>query len=170
MGTTRRLAVGALAVTLMLGGWAVIGLMNGEPGAPKAAAVGQAQPVAFRQGVVVAWNPVTLENIIEVDGTQFSNLPVLGVSESQTIKTGSIVGVQVVGDQWAIVGRWVMPSTPEATDAVSMLNSQMFADYVGTLEVCSNATPGDLATFGPSVTVPVGPTGRLAILATAMAV
>jgi hypothetical protein len=131
---------------------------------------GPSQDVRYRQGIIVAFDPNTLANTVLIDGEEMTNLPLLGVGESTLLVPGSIVGIIVVGDAirgktLAILGRFVIPNTTDATDAVSLLNSQVYAAFVGTLEACSSSSLGDLATVGPSVTVPIGPTGRAVVIA-----
>ncbi len=133
-------------------------------------APGPAQEVRYRQGTIVAFNPTTLENQVDVGGTILTDLPLLGVGEASLLTVGSVVGIQVVGDQgarsMAILGRMVRPNTPDAAEAIGLLNSLIFADSVIVQESRTSTTFGDLATIGPQVTVRVRPSGRLLVLIT----
>ena len=135
-----------------------------------AAPAAPSQDVRYRQGTIVTFNPVTLENTVLVGGTTLADLPLLGVGEATLLVPGAVVGIQVVGDAvktYAILGRYVTPGTADAANAVSLLNSQIYTDFVVTGEATNSPTYGDLATPGPRVTVPVGPSGRILIVASA---
>ena len=126
--------------------------------------------VRYRQGTIVAFNPITLENTVLVGGTTLANLPLLGVGEATLLVPGAVVGIQVVGDavkEYVIVGRIVKPNTADAADAMSLLNSQIYTDFILTDESTTSVPYTDLATVGPRVTVPVGPSGRILVLASA---
>jgi hypothetical protein len=128
------------------------------------------QDVRFRQGVILTFDRNTLENTVSVGGSVLSNLPLLGVGEVTTLVAGSVVGIMAVGEaakSMFITGRIVTPNTDDATDAVSLLNSQIASDQVFANENCASTTFTDLTTVGPRVTVNVGPNGRLLIIATA---
>ena len=131
---------------------------------------GQAQPVTYRQGTVIAWDRNTLANVINVGGSLFTDLPVMGVAESQTLTAGSVVGIHCVGgtsETWSIIGRSVIPGTAEAAEAVSLLNGLIYPASVAATEATGSTTYADLTTIGPRVTVPVGPSGRLLVIGTA---
>jgi hypothetical protein len=131
------------------------------------------QDVRFRQGVIVTFDQNTLENTVLVGGTALVNLPLLGVGEVTTLAAGSVVGILAVGEAaktMFITGRIVTPNTDDATDAVSLLNSQIYSSQISSLpsgESTASTTYVDLATPGPIVTVPIGPTGRILLIATA---
>lgn len=131
---------------------------------------GPAQPVAYRQGVIVSFDPATLANTVNVGGTVLTDLPILGVGEASLLIPGSVVGIMVMGDtgakSMAIIGRWVRPNTPEATEAIGLLNSLVFAATVTAQESRTADTYGDLATVGPQVTARVRPSGRLLVVIT----
>jgi hypothetical protein len=131
---------------------------------------GPAQPVTYRQGVIVSFDPATLANTVNVGGTVLADLPILGVGEASLLIPGSVVGIMVMGDagakSMAIIGRWVRPNTPEATEAIGLLNSLVFAATVTAQESRTADTYGDLATVGPQVTARVRPSGRLLVVIT----
>jgi hypothetical protein len=126
----------------------------------------------YRQGTIVAFDPVTLENTVLVGGSTFSNLPVWGVGESTLLVPGATVALMVVGGggakTMAIIGRTVVPNTADAADAVSLLSSQVFAATVAVQQTRTTADTsfGDLATVGPEVTVSVRASGRLLVVLT----
>lgn len=144
----------------------LVPLFGAEPDPPS-------QDVRYRQGLIVAFNPVTLENTVAVGGATLQNLPLLGVGEATLLVPGAAVGIMTVGGPaktMFIAGRVVTPNTTDATNAVSLLNSQMYSSQISSLpagESTNSTAYTDLATVGPRVTVPVGPTGRILILATA---
>ena len=118
------------------------------------------QPMGYRQGTILTWDPVTLENTVEVAGAVLPNLPVWGVAEATTYQPGTTVGLIVVESTWAIVGTFVRPGTQAAADAVSMLSSRTKALTINTQESTTSFTFTDLATPGPAVDVMIGPSGR----------
>ena len=135
-----------------------------------AAPEGPSHDIRFRQGTIVAFDQNTLENTVLVGGTTLADLSLLGVGEVTLLVPGAVVGILSVGDavkQYVIVGRIVKPNTADATSAVSLLNSQIYTDFIITGEPTNSTTYTDLATIGPRVTVPVGPSGRILIVATA---
>lgn len=124
------------------------------------APAGPSMDVRYRQGIVLAFDPVTLANTVEVGGTVCNNLAVLGVGEVTLLTPGSVVGIiSVISARgtatWAILGRMVIPNTAEAQSATALLNSQIQADAVADLEATSLDTFGNLSTYGPAVTVNV---------------
>jgi hypothetical protein len=128
---------------------------------------GAAQPVSFRQGVVVQFDPVTLTNQVKVGDTLMTNLNILGVGEATLLTVGSVVGILVVGSGGAttmyINGPIVTPDTQAAFDAIALLSAQTIADAVMTQQGTVSTTYTDLATVGPTVQVNVRKTGRLLI-------
>lgn len=131
--------------------------------------IGAAQPMFYLQGTIVTFDQVTLENTVSVGGSVLANLPLLGVGEAALLVPGAAVGLQVAGDQIAIVGRWVVPGTADATDATALLSSFIAAGFVLAQESTASDTYTDLATVGPSVTVTVRGTGRLLLIISAKA-
>lgn len=132
--------------------------------------VGPSQPAGFRQGTVVTFDPVTLSNTVLVGGTVLANLPLLGVGEATLLVPGAVVGLSTIGEDTKtmyIVGRIVRPNTAEATSAIALLNSQVFAAQVPDQDTATLTTFVDLTHYGPEVAVPVRATGRLLVLCTA---
>lgn len=131
-----------------------------------------AQDMRYRQGTILSFNPITLENTVRVGGTVVSNLPLLGVGEATLLAPGAIVGITSVLSErgtatWAIIGRMVIPNTTDAFNAISLLSSWVTTNSVQAQETTNSGAYGDLATFGPSVTVTVRQTGRLLLILTA---
>lgn len=120
--------------------------------------------IGFHKGVVKTWDSVTLRNTVEVNGGLLPDLPLLGLADAELIIPGSTVGIVTVGSSWAILGRFVIPNTPEAADATALLSKRTAAGVVLTQEQTSLATYTNLTTFGPSVTVTVRSTGRLLVM------
>lgn len=118
--------------------------------------------VSYRQGRIVYWNPATAENIVNVGGTDLSNLSVLNTSEALILSAGAVVGLICIEGSWAILGRLTVPGTPEAASALSSINVQSAS--ITSFETTSSATYTDLATIGPTLTVNVPPTGRLLVI------
>lgn len=143
------------------------GLLAGLFAPPPA---GPSLPVTYRQGVVVTFNPATLENTVDVGGTVLTDLPLLGVGEASLLTPGAVVGILVIGGAGAknmvIIGRLVQPATADAEEAIGLLNSLVFAATVTAQESRTSTTFGDLSTAGPEVTVPVRPSGRLLVIVT----
>lgn len=123
----------------------------------------------YRQGRVLTFDQVTLENTVDVGGTTMTNLPLLGVGESTLLAPGAIVGITSVQSlrgtaTWAILGRMVEPNTADAFNAISLLSSWVSAASIQTQETTNNTSYTDLTTPGPTVTVTVRHTGRILIM------
>lgn len=125
------------------------------------------QAMGYRQGIIVTWNPITLENTVDVGGAILPDLPVLGVAEATTFQPGTKVGLAVVESTWAIIGTFVRPNTAAAAAAVSMLSSRTKTQTIDTQETTSSFPFTDLATVGPEVPVIVGPSGRVLMILSA---
>lgn len=130
------------------------------------------QEVRFRQGTIVTFDPTTWENTVDVGGAVMANLPLLGVGEASLLVPGASVGILVAGDRsqtMFLLGRNVDPNTDDQRSASALLNSQIYTDFVTSPsgDVCTSATYVDLANVGPQVTVPVGASGRILVIATA---
>jgi hypothetical protein len=121
---------------------------------PSTAAV----PMYYRKGTIVSWNPDTAENTVLVDGGMFTNLPILNTDEALLLAPGSAVAIMDIGTTWAILGRLTIPGTPDAASALGAL--QTYSDIVDVFETTTSGSYGDLATVGPTVTVPIGKSGR----------
>lgn len=108
-------------------------------------------PMRYRQGTIQSWDPITLHNTVKVGSTVLTNLPVLGVAEAASYHTGVVVGIAVVDSSWAIMGRFCIPATADAEDAITQIGQRAFTDTVLTAEDTNSATFVDLTTVGPQI-------------------
>lgn len=60
--------------------------------------------LGFRQGVVVAWNPVAHTNLVDVGGVEIPNVLFLGVIDP-AIDVGSVIGLLRYHSTYFIIGR-----------------------------------------------------------------
>lgn len=133
---------------------------------------GARQAVGFRQGTVIAFDPITLANTVQVGGAEFTNLPLLGIAEAVTLTPGDVVGIMAVTSTggaatFAIMGQYVTPSSPEAAGAISVPSVNTYSASVATFETRGTATWGNLTTVGPVVAdVRIGPSGRCLVYIT----
>lgn len=121
-----------------------------------------ALPMNFRKGVIKSWNSSTAENVVTVDGNDFTNLPILNTDEALLLTTGSVVGIVDLGSSWAILGRFTIPATADAASALAAI--QTYSQLIDVFETTTSGTYGDLATVGPTLTVTVPPSGRVWVL------
>lgn len=126
-----------------------------------------AQPLSYRQGTIVTFNQITLQNSVRVGRTVLNDLPLLGVAEADTLGPGSVVGLMSTGTEYAIVGRFVRPNTADATDAINRLSNSIRSAQITTSEDTTSTTFTDLATIGPVVQITVKSSGKLLILISA---
>lgn len=128
-----------------------------------------ADPISWRKGTIVSYDQATGANVVEVAGTNITNVPILGVAEAATYVPGASVGILVAdsgGSQsWFIIGRIVRPSTADYTDAVNRLANSFYVDQVDTGSDTTSTTFGDLTTFGPRTNPIVKSSQKLLILA-----
>ena len=113
--------------------------------------------LGFRTGLVVDWDSATGDNVIEVAGQQFEDLPILA---SGTLTIGA-------GDQVALLrfeGTYFILGTVTAAGTGIMA---MASDYVEINQSTNSSTPTDLATVGPRVTVYIGGSRRCLVFLTA---
>lgn len=76
---------------------------------------GPSLDMRYRQGTVVTFDTVTLENQVDVGGATFFNLPVFSSGAAITLAPGQVVGiVSVVSSKgtasWAILGQLLIPT------------------------------------------------------------
>lgn len=122
-----------------------------------------AQPLSYRQGTVIAWNQETAENIVQVGSNLFENLPSLNTSEASLLVPGDVVGLIVSGSTVAVIGRLIVPGSPEAASSIRSITSRIQAAEDPFAGDRNSTTWGDLTgvAVGPSVTVRVGSSGRV---------
>ncbi len=70
---------------------------------------GRAPAVGIRQGAVISWDPVTLNNEVEVAEAILVDLPVLDVGGTDQIVAGDAVMIVTYGSSWLILGRVIVP-------------------------------------------------------------
>lgn len=135
---------------------------------------GPAQPMAYRSGIIRAWNPTTLQNTVRIggvdNGVDFHDLPVLGLAEVDSYDVGSVVGIATVGSTWAIIGSFVTPNTAEATAALSRLGGRIYSASdanAGTRTVAGFGALDAPSASGPAVTLHVGASGRVLVMLSA---
>lgn len=88
---------------------------------------GDQPPVRFRQGEIVAWDPATGQNTVDVAGGELTDVPVLNTGEAIALKAGHVVGMLVQGRTAFIIGRITPPNDPNfagASVAFAALNAQ----------------------------------------------
>lgn len=71
----------------------------------------------FRQGEVVTWNSNTGENVIQVGGAFFENVPILNTGEAIALKAGHIVGLLAFQSSYWILGRITVPGQSDFASA-----------------------------------------------------
>lgn len=118
--------------------------------------------MGYRQGTIVTWNPDTAENSVLVGATVIDNLPILNTSEASLLQAGDVVGIISSGSSWAILGRLVIPGTPEAASSIQAITNRIQAAGDSSTGTRNSSAWGDLtgAAVGPSVTIRVGASGR----------
>ncbi len=99
--------------------------------------------VGYKQGLVLAWDPLTAQNTIMVDGgIEFTDLAILNTAEASILQPGDVVGILTTGRSarsWMILGRVTVPGTPAATSAYSAMFSRT-ASAVGTASLMFSGT------------------------------
>jgi hypothetical protein len=123
------------------------------------------QGLGSRQGVVVSWNQFTAENVVQVGGSLFEDLPCLNTSEASLLTAGDVVVVITLGSSWAVLGRLVIPGSPEAVTSIQSITNRIHVQGDASSGTRSPGGGfGDLAggtAVGPQITVTVGPSGRV---------
>jgi len=122
---------------------------------------GTGKTLGIRQGVLTAWNPDTLENLVTVGGAVLQNLPIT-VNPSD-LHAGDVVILESLGASFAIRGRILYPNTPEALNAtVQSVTNRIQAAADVSAGTRNSTTFGDLAGtgVGPAVTIRIGSSGR----------
>ncbi len=125
--------------------------------------------VQGRKGTVLAWDPLTAHNTVEVDGNLFEDLPILNTTEAAILQPGDVVGILAFGQaasSWWIVGRITVPGTPPAVSALTALGIR--AANVSAVEGTTSSSYTDLTTVGPTLTdIPIGRSGRCLVFLSA---
>lgn len=123
---------------------------------------GPAQPVGYRQGVIISYDQTTGANQVLVGGTTVTDLPLLNTSEALLLTPGAVVGILTAGPSWFIIGRVTVPGTADALSALSMISSRIIAGSDSSAGTRSSDAWGDLSgtSVGPSVTVTISASGK----------
>jgi hypothetical protein len=137
-------------------------------------AAAPAGAVGFRQGTVIAWDPLTAANTIDVGGSTFSDLSILNTSEALLLGPGSVVGILTTGTaakSWFILGRVTVPGTPDAATALQAIYNNLVAANAIDQGTVTGTSYTDLsgvgATVGPIVTTQVGNSGKVIVFLSA---
>jgi len=80
--------------------------------------------VRFRQGVVLAWDPATGANTIDLGGSSVTDVPILNTGEAIALRAGHVVGLLGQGKSWFIIGRVTPPNDPSFAGASLAFASQ----------------------------------------------
>lgn len=97
----------------------------------------------FRQGTVVAFNPLTGANTISVAGGVLTDLPLLNIGDSVNIGPGDVVVLMRLRSSWAILGRVVVPGSSElarGATAVHRVNWDTAIGYALTTSLVTQIT------------------------------
>lgn len=70
-------------------------------------------PLSYAQGVVTAWNIQTGENTISVNGSLITNVPMLNITEALVMRPNMVVGLLRSFNSYFILGRIVVPNSPD---------------------------------------------------------
>lgn len=130
---------------------------------PLLAAENAGAGVGFRQGTIIAFDNETAVNLVQVGNSLLENLPILNTSEASLLVPGDVVGILTSGSSWAIMGRLVIPGTPEAASSIRSITNRIQAAEDGGNGYRTSTAWGDLlggANVGPSVTMRIGSSGR----------
>lgn len=72
---------------------------------------GELPDLGFHQGVIIAWNVQTGENVIRVAGSDVVNIQMLNSTESLVLQRGNVVALLRFKNTYFILGRIVTPDT-----------------------------------------------------------
>ena len=121
--------------------------------------------VGFRQGTVVAWDPITASNVVDVGGTLLTDVPILNSTESLILKPNDVVGLLSTGEgakSFWIVGRITIPGTPQAASALTAVGLRG-ASWDGVMTTMSSTSYVDIPN-SPSVSVLIGQSRRCIVI------
>lgn len=131
---------------------------------PLLAAENAGAGVGFRQGTIVAFDNETAINLVQVGNSLLENLPILNTSEASLLTPGDVVGILTAGSSWAIMGRLVIPGSPEAASSIRSITNRIQASEISTDGYTTSNTYGNLTAgaggVGPAVTIRIGSSGR----------
>lgn|SRR5690606_10173124 len=149
------------------------------------------KPASYGQGVIVAWDSSTFENVVRFHGTELHNLPVMAGADALTFQPGDIVGVQYwapeggSGQYW-ILPRIIVPGSGAAELAISALTTNLgravalsvFGEAIHVAQVSAQVSLDDQdsgntwidlpGSPGPTISdVEISATGRALVILTA---
>lgn len=86
----------------------------------------------YAAGTIVAWNPATFENIVDLRGVPLVNVPVLSGPAGLTYREGDVValmGSDPAGRRgvasYAVIGRLVVPGPGVAAEAIAYMTTEL---------------------------------------------
>lgn len=122
----------------------------------------KSQALGYRQGVIVAYDPVTYNNTVQVAGSLMTNLPILNTSEADLLIPGDVVGILTGGPSWTIIGRLIVPGSASAGSSSRSVTNRIQSAFDNSNGTRNSATFGDLtgSGVGPAVTIRIGASGR----------
>jgi hypothetical protein len=113
--------------------------------------------VGWRTGVIESWDELTGLNSVRVEGQSLPNLRVLSTGLVTPFQIGDVVGIEVIGTQYFILGRIRAPGAGAAERIAS-----------SRIQVQNNNVPpqafGDLPNHGPEVTMFIGSARRVLVV------
>lgn len=122
--------------------------------------------VGYRQGVVVTWDQSQGYNTVLVGGSLLTDLNCLNPAEAAVLVPGDVVGILTIPGSWAILGRLIIPGSPEAANALGALRTAT-ATELSLDNITSTSFAAAPSNPGPSVQIQVGASGRLQVQLTA---
>lgn len=78
----------------------------------------------FRQGTIVAWDPATGANTIDIGGSLITDVPILNTGEAIALRAGHVVGLLGQNRSWFILGRITPPGDPSFAGASLAFDSE----------------------------------------------
>jgi len=112
--------------------------------------------LAHYTGRILSWDEATGLNSVEINGSPVGNLRVLQSGIGLVYQPGDVVLVEKRMSQWYILGKVAAPGA----SAGNQIQSQTVAANQST----TSTSYGDLATYGPEVSVYIGSSRRCLIL------
>lgn len=108
--------------------------------------------LGLRQGVVIAWDSITGENVVRLGGVDLTDLPTLASTGTVLLGPGDVVGLLRYRSTWFVLGRIGVPGQ----GAIGIRAATVVAE-----ESTTSASYTDLATPGPVLNdVLIGSTRR----------
>jgi uncharacterized protein YodC (DUF2158 family) len=83
-------------------------------------------PLSYSQGVITAWNVQTGENTVRVNGADIYDVPMLNITEALVLRSGMVVGLLRSNNSYFMLGRIVVPNSPDFFSGVMPNISEPF--------------------------------------------